>query len=90
MLTTNNQNSISVQFLGLIIIIAWSLMWSFGLFYLLKRVNRLKYGEVYEIVGLDLLALYNSVDFKLKVGVDKEALERIEQKQRLGQNVTKS
>lgn len=60
------------------------------MFYLLKKVNRLKYGEVYEIVGLDLLALYNSVDFKIKVGVDKEALERIEQKQRLGQNFTKS
>lgn len=41
-------------------------------------MNRFKYGEVYEIVGLDLLALYNSVDFKAKVGVDKEALERIE------------
>ena len=61
-----------------------------GLFYTLKKINRLKYGEVYEIVGLDQLALYNRLDFKAKYGVDKDALERVEQKQRLGQNFSKS
>jgi hypothetical protein len=47
---------------------------------LLKRINRLKYGEVFEIVGLDQLALYSRTDFKAKHGIDKEALERVEQK----------
>jgi hypothetical protein len=67
-----------VQLLGIVVLIAWAIFWSAGLFHVLKRVNRLKYGEVYEIVGLDYLALYNNADFKAKVGVDKEALERIE------------
>jgi len=51
---------------------------------MLRKINRLKYGDVYEIVGLDQLALYNRADFKAKHGVDKDALERVEQKQRLG------
>lgn len=56
----------------------WSVVCSTILFYLLKKINRLKYGEVFEIVGLDQLALYNRMDFKAKHGIDKEALERVE------------
>jgi len=81
---------VQVQLLGLVILILWALLWSLGLFYILKNINRLKYGEVFEIVGLDQLALYNRADFKAKHGVDKDALERVEQKQRLGQNYSKS
>jgi hypothetical protein len=49
-------------------------------FLLAWRINRLKYREVFEIVGLDQLALYSLADFKAKHGIDKEALERVEQK----------
>ena len=66
--------------LALFTLISWAIAWSIGLFYLLKKVNRLKYGEVFEIVGLDQLALYNREEFKIKHGVDKDALERVEQK----------
>lgn len=54
-------------------------MWSWVFFYLLKKIKRLKYGEIFEIVGLDNLAL-NSTDYFLKVGLSKDVIERIEQK----------
>ena len=57
----------------------WGVMWSWVFFYLLKKIKRLKYGEIFEIVGLDNLAL-NSTDYFLKVGLSKDVIERIEQK----------
>ena len=65
---------------GLSTLVLWAVICSTALFYLLKKINRLKYGEVFEIVGLDQLALYSRTDFKAKHGIDKEALERVEQK----------
>ena len=49
----------------------------------MKKIKRLRYGEIYEIVGLDSLSLPSS-EYYLKVGISKETIERIEQKQRLG------
>ena len=54
-------------------------MWSWIFFYFLKKIKRLKYGEIFEIVGLDNLAL-NNTDYFLKVGLSKDVIERIEQK----------
>lgn len=63
------------------------MLWSWFYFLLLKKLKRLRYGEIYEIVGLDALSL-NSQEYYLKVGISKEVIERIEQKQRLGQKVS--
>jgi hypothetical protein len=61
------------------VLTGWGVMWSWVFFYLLKKIKRLKYGEIFEIVGLDNLAL-NSTDYFLKVGLSKDVIERIEQK----------
>jgi hypothetical protein len=43
----------------------------------MKKIKRLKYGEIYEIVGLDSLTL-SSIEYSLKMGLSKETVERIE------------
>lgn len=65
--------------LGITVLTSWGVMWSWIFFYLLKKIKRLKYGEIFEIVGLDNLAL-NNTDYFLKVGLSKDVIERIEQK----------
>ncbi len=63
--------------LGITVLTSWGVMWSWIFFYLLKKIKRLKYGEIFEIVGLDNLAL-NNTDYFLKVGLSKDVIERIE------------
>ena len=53
----------------------------------MKKIKRLKYGEVYEIVGLDSLTL-SSLEYDRKMGLTKETIERIEQRQRMGQKIS--
>jgi hypothetical protein len=76
-----------VHLFGLVVISAWGVLWSWPFFVLLKKLKRLKYGEIYEIVGLDSLTL-SSNDFYMKLGLSKEVVERIEYKQRIGTKVT--
>jgi hypothetical protein len=46
---------------------------------LMKRANRLRYGEIFEIIGFDNLALPSS-EFRKKTGLFKEIVEKIEHK----------
>jgi hypothetical protein len=39
----------------------------------MKRIKRLKYGEIYEIVGLDSLTL-NEFDYGARIGLSKETV----------------
>jgi len=73
--------------LGIVVITLWGVLWSWLVFYLLKKIKRLKYGEIFEIVGLDSLTL-NNTDYYLKMGLSKEIVERIEMKQRVGQKIS--
>jgi hypothetical protein len=61
------------------VIAAWGVMWSWPFFLLMKKIKRLRYGEIYEIVGLDSLSL-PSFEYITDVGLPKETVERIEQK----------
>ncbi len=45
----------------------------------MKRANWLRYGEIYEIIGLDNMML-NSNEFRKKIGLQKETVEKIELK----------
>ena len=78
-----NQNQVSIHILAMFVISAWGILWSWPLFELLNRMKRLRFGEIYEIVGLDSMTL-NSQDFYMKFGFSKEITERIECKQRTG------
>lgn len=60
-------------------IAAWGVVWSWPFFLLMKKIKRLRYGEIFEIVGLDSLSLA-SLDYITDVGLPKETVERIEQK----------
>lgn len=55
---------------------------------LMKRTNRLRYGEIFEIIGLDNLMLPSS-EFRKKTGLFKEIVEKIEHKQRVGAKISK-
>jgi len=39
----------------------------------MKSIKRLKYGEVYEIVGLDSLTL-SDLDYGVRIGLSKESV----------------
>jgi len=53
----NNQAKVSVQLFGLFVIITWAVLWSWGIFYLLKIAKRLKVGEIYDVIGQDTFSL---------------------------------
>jgi ammonia channel protein AmtB len=53
----NNQAKVSVQLFGLFVIITWAVLWSWGIFYLLKKAKRLKVGEIYDVIGQDTFSL---------------------------------
>jgi hypothetical protein len=56
-----------------VVICAWGILFSWPFFYLIKRIKRLKYGEIYEIVGLDSLTL-NEFDYGARIGLSKETV----------------
>ena len=43
------------QCLGALAIIAWTSAFSFLFFKLLKKSNRLRIGQIYEILGMDIV-----------------------------------
>ena len=46
---------LGIQFVGAIAIIAWTSLFSFLFFILLKQSGRLRIGHIYEILGMDIV-----------------------------------
>ena len=51
-----NSNLIKIQAIGTLAILTWSIVLSFGYFFTVSKLGRLRIPSVYETIGIDLLA----------------------------------
>lgn len=58
---TGNFRQLGIQALGAFMLFLWSSLLSFGYFYLMKKMNRLRVDPIYEIIGLDAV-MHEEVD----------------------------
>jgi ammonia channel protein AmtB len=56
LISTGDFNLLRVQVIGGVSLMVWSGLLSYVFFKSLKVMNRLRTGEIYEILGLDILS----------------------------------
>lgn len=52
---------LGIQIAGIVVIISWAMFWSGLYFLIMKKFNRFRVPEIYEVVGLDYIEMGGSV-----------------------------